>query len=199
MIANGSEYVHLLAATFLFHATGLTAVKYGKFDLVDIMVHAKVLAPNALSISSPFSLQFLAGCNHWPHETLNYYLGANWLYPYSQLIMTAIRHFFERDFIDDMDFQNSFYAWEHLASLLCGYHNNYVCSDRDWFPLGGFVNKRISLSRYEADFYTDFFMSANKLKEKWEPIKQGLFAGKYDEFEHIYQEAEKFYNANRYH
>lgn len=199
MIANGSEYVHLLAATFLFHATGLTAVKYGKFDLVDIMVHAKVLAPNALSISSPFSLQFLAGCNHWPHETLNYYLGANWLYPYSQLIMTAIRPFFERDFIDDMDFQNSFYAWEHLASLLCGYHNNYVCPDRDWFPLGGFVNKRISLSRYEADFYTDFFMSANKLKEKWEPIKQGLFAGKYDEFEHIYQEAEKFYNANRYH
>ena len=104
----------------------------------------------------------------------------------------------ERDFIDDMDFQNSFYAWEHLASLLCGYHNNYVCPDRDWFPLGGFVNKRISLSRYEVDFYTDFFMSANKLKEKWEPIKQGLFAGKYDEFEHIYQEAEKFYKANRY-
>lgn len=196
--ANGAVYLHLLAATFLFHATGLAAVKYEKYDLVDIMVHAKVFAPNALSISSPFSLQFLAGCNHWPHEMLNYYLGANWLYPYSQLIMTAIRPFFERDFIDDMDFQNTFYAWEHFASLLCGYHKNYVYPERDWFPLGGFVNKRISLSRHEADSYTDFFMSANKLKEKWKPIKQGLFDGKPDNYERIYQEAEKYYKVNRY-
>ena len=47
--ACGSVYVHLLAASFLFYATGLAAVKYGKFALVNIIVHAKVFAPNALS------------------------------------------------------------------------------------------------------------------------------------------------------
>lgn len=194
----GSEYVHLLASTFLFHATGLAAVKYDRFDLINTMVQAKVLAPNALSINVSFPLQLLSGYTHWPNDVLNTYLGANWIYPYSQMIMATIKPFFEKVFIDDTDFRNNFYAWEHLASLLCGYHKNHICPDRDWFPLGGFVNKRISLLRNEEDSYTDFFKSANKLKGGWLPIKQGLFDGKYEEYEHICQEAEKYYNAKRY-
>lgn len=195
----GSEYVHLLASAFLFHATGLASVKYGKFDLINTMVQVKVIAPNVLSLNYSFPLQFLSGCNHWPNDTLNFYLGANWLYPYSQMIMTSIRPFFKNIFVDDKDFQNNFYVWEHLASLLCGYYKNHICPDREWFPLGGFVNKRISLLRNEEDNYTDFFKSADKLKGFWPPIKQGLFDGKYEEYERIFKEAEKYYNANRFH
>lgn len=193
----GSGYVHLLASTFLFHATGLASVKYCKFDLINTMVQAKVIAPNVLSLNYSFPLQYLSGCNHWQNDTLNVFLGANWIYPYSQMIMTAIRPFFEKVFLDDKDFQNNFYVWEHLASLLCGYYKNHICTDRDWFPLGGFVNKRISLLRNEEDNYTYFFKSADKLKGFWPPIKQGLFDSKYEEYERTYQEAEKFYNAVR--
>ena len=195
---SGSEYLHLLGATYLFHATGLAAMKYGKFNLIRAMVQAKVLAPNALSPNYSFSLQSLAGYSHWSSDTLNFLLESSWIYPYSKMIMTAIRPTFERVFIDDMDFQNSFYAWEHLDSLLCGYCKNYVFPERNWFPLGGFVNKRVSLLRHEEDFYTDFFNSANKQKGDWQPIKQGLFSGSFDEYERIYQEADKYYNANRY-
>lgn len=192
----GTEYVHLIASTFLYHAMGLSAVKYGRFELIKLLFLTKVPAPNVLSLSCPCSLESLAGYNHWNHDSLNSYLQASWIYPYSQMIMRAIRNYFGRTFIDDNDFQNSFYVWEHLASLLCNY---YKCSNAEnWFPVGGFVNKRVSLIRDEDDFYTNFFIQAEVDKDNWAPIKQGLFGGKYSEYLATYQKGEIFYNMNRY-
>lgn len=194
---EGTQYVHLLASTFLYHAMGVAAVKYGRFKLIKLLFETKVPAPNVFSPNYSYSLECLAGYNHWVNDSLNLYLQANWLHPYSQLVMSAIKTYFGRAFIDNNDFQNCFYTWEHLASLLCHY---YKCSKiaKDWFPIGGFINKRISLLRYEDDFYTNFFKQAEIDKDNWAPIQQGLFGGKYSEFVATYQEGEKFYNKNRY-
>ena len=78
--------------------------------------------------------------------------------------------------------------------------NNYKCQRiaDNWFPIGGFVNKRVSLLRNEDDFYTNFFKQAVVDQNNWPPIKQGLFGGKYSEYVATYEEGEKFYNKNRY-
>lgn len=195
--SEGTQYVHLLASTFLYHAMGLAAVKYGRFKLIKLLFETKVPAPNVFSPSYSYPLECLAGYNHWNHDSLNIYLQASWIYPYSQMIMSAIRTYFERTFIDNNDFQNGFYTWEHLASLLCHYYKCQRIAE-NWFPIGGFVNKRVSLLRNEDDFYTNFFKQAGVDQNNWPPIKQGLFGGKYSEYVATYEEGEKFYNMNRY-
>lgn len=195
---SNTAYVHLLASTFLFHSTGVAAVKYNRFDLVKMMMEAKVPAPNALSPSYTFTLQNMAGYNHWDYKTLNQYLNSSWLYPYSQMVMSTIKTYFKKTFIDSNDFENCFCAWEHIASLLCEHHKNHLIPDRVWFPVGTFVRKRISMFRHEEDFYTEFFIKASQQKDDWEPLKQGLFNGQYAIFENIYKEGEEFYNKCRY-
>ena len=114
------------------------------------------------------------------------------------MVMGTIKPIFENVFYDDNEFQSCFYVWEHLASLLCRY---YKCSphSNDWNPVGGFVRKRVSMLRMEDDFYTNFFKKAEIDKDNWEPLRQGLFDGKYSEFERTYEESEAFYRAhNRY-
>ena len=195
---TNTVYNHLLASTFLFHSTGVAAVKYSRFDLVKLMMEAKVPAPNALSPSYPFTLQHMAGCDHWGYDLLNQYLNSTWIYPYSQMVMSTIKRYFNKTFIDNNDFENCFCVWEHIASLLCEFHKNHLIPKSVWFPLGTFVNKRISMFRREEDFYTDFFNKASQQKDDWEPLKQGLFDGQYAIFEKMYKEGEEYYNKCRY-
>lgn len=190
----GSNFVHLLAATYLFHAVGVACVKYKRFDMLLPLVTSKVDAPNALDANYSYSLQYLAGCTHWSAENLNIYMGTSWYYPYSFLVTNTIRPTFGNIFFDNDDFMNTYYVWEHLASLMCRYYENYSIQ-KDWNPLGNFVRKRISILRQTEDFYTDFFKTADRLKDEWLPIKQGLFGGSYRNYQRIYEESETFYKT----
>ena len=44
--------------------------------------------------------------------------------------------------------------------------------------------------------YCVFFDSADRLKGEWEPIKQGMFGGSYDEYKKVFDQAEEFYKKN---
>lgn len=192
---EGAERVHLFASTYLYHAVGLACIKYERYDLIYQMMNAKVSAPNIYSPNYSYTLEYLSGCNHWEQETLNFFLNASWINPYSQMVMGAIKPVFEYIFFDEREFQNYFYVWEHLSSLLCRY---YKCCPhlQDWNPIGGFTRKRISILRNEEDYYTNFFKQASMDKDDWEPIKQGLFGGKYSDYEKVYEESEEFYKKN---
>lgn len=193
----GTEYIHLLASIFLFQATGVAAVKFSRFNLIKVMMTTKVHAPNALSPSRSFSLESMAGYNHWTPEALNLYLNSQWIYPYSQMVMSGIKTCFGNTFIDNDDFQNCYFVWEHLSSLLCHYYKCNAISD-NWFPLGGFVRKRYSIMRHGEDYYTDFFQQAEQQQNEWLPLKQGLFEGNYSVYKQEYDEAEKFYKDSRH-
>lgn len=192
-----TENVHLLAATFLYHATGAAAVKYERYGIIKKMMEAIVPAPNVFSRGGSETLENMAGCNHWDANKLNDCLYSSWLYPYSQMVMSSIKTCFCKVFIDDNDFTCCYYAWEHFASLLCNYYNQKRFKE-NWFPLGGFVNKRISLLRHEDDFYTNFFKKAENDKNSWMPLKCGLFGGEYSNYKTVYDRAEDFYNRHRY-
>lgn len=191
----GAEKVHLLASTLLYHAVGVACLKYEKYHLIYEMMHATVTAPNIFSPSYAYSLEYLAGCTHWDQFTLNSYLNANWINPYSQLIIINIKSLFKDVFFDEDEFTNCFYTWEHFASLLCRY---YKCNplSQDWNPIGSFIRKRISILRGEEDFYTKFFATANTEQDNWEPLKQGLFGGKYADYAKVYEDSEAFYRQN---
>ena len=114
------------------------------------------------------------------------------------MVMSAIKTYLNKAFIDNNEFEICFCVWEHVASLHCEFHKNHLIPKSVWFPIGTFVSKRISMFRHEEDFYTDFFNKASQLKDDWEPLKQGLFAGQYEIFKKIYKEGVDYYNNNRY-
>ncbi len=194
IIREGTSKIHFTAATYLFHSMGTACVKYGRFDFIHLLISAKVNPPHPYSYNHSYSLQYLAGCNHFDSTELNQYMNCHWNYPYSFMVLNGIRRAIEDIFFDEDDFKNTFFAWEHLASLLCRYHKN--CSFKpDWNPTGHFLYKRISLRREEEDFYTDFFKAAEELKDEWQPLKFGLFGGRYENYLKTYRASEEFYKS----
>lgn len=193
--AVGAETVHLLASSFLYHAIGFACVKYARYQTIKNMVLSNVSAPHVLSLNNSISLEFLSGCNHWDNDTLNFYLNASWIHPYSQLVLSAIKPVFSDICFDDNEFTNIYYIWEHFSSLLCRYYK--CCSFKlDWNPIGGFIRKRVSLIRNEDDIYTSFFKDADVYKDEWEPLKQGLFNGRYSAYKQTYNESEEYYKQH---
>lgn len=61
------------------------------------------------------------------------------------------------------------------------------------FTTGLFVLKRVEFFRMQDNFYTLFYNAAKERKDQWEPLKQGLFEGKYTVFEQTYNEGEEYY------
>lgn len=63
--------------------------------------------------------------------------------------------------------------------------------------LGNFLHQREVYRRAsqsgEQEPYILFFEGADKLKNDWEPIKQGMFGGSYDNYKQIYAQAEEYY------
>lgn len=52
-------------------------------------------------------------------------------------------------------------------------------------------------NRYDGCVYKDFFESAETMKDNWEPVSQGLFDGKYDNYKTCRDSAEKYYQDSR--
>lgn len=136
--------------------------------------------------------------NHWQPDELNVFMEANWLYPYSELVRRNLKPYFQGCFLNDDEYFDGFAAWEHLFSLMYVYYKSGVYTENTVFPTGTFLSERIL--RYASNtenFYTQFFSAASSEKENWEPIKQGLFDGKYENFVEVYNRAEKYYRGNR--
>lgn len=194
-ICEGTQYLHFCSAMFLYHAFGILCVKYNKYAIFKELMKTIVPAPNPIDVNSTFSLAYLAGTNHWDYSTLNNYMGTNLYYPYSQFIRESIFPYISNSFLNKNEFESCYTAWEHLFSLMFHYYNCYPLNN-NWFPQGEFIYRRADRFRGTDNFYTTFLHSANKLNKDWEPIKQGLFNGKYEEYQEVYNQAEKFYNQN---
>lgn len=187
-----TKYLHILASSFLYHAVGVAAVKYSRFELIKHMMETKVPAPNIYNPNDTIPLAFLAGCNHLDNDSLNSYFHANWRYPYSQMIMGGIKNCYDNIFYDDNDFKNCYYMWEHMTSLLCHFYKCIPSVVDDFFMVGEFVIKKHAAIRKIEDSYTDFFNQSKIQRNEWLPIKCGLFGGRYDFFEKESNDFESF-------
>ena len=87
--------------------------------------------------------------------------------------------------------------WEHLKSLVYGYNKCYLIEFS--VPMGSFLYKRneYKMRKKESEPYTLFFEEADRLKNNWEPIKQGMFGGSYDNYKQIHEQAEAYYQQYR--
>ena len=189
---EGSQYLHLLASMFLFHAIGLSCVKFGYYQILEVIMKTKVPAGNILSPNYSYSLAYLLWNNYWKADTLNSYLKTNWLYPFSELIWRKLYPLFTEYTVNEENFKCIYCSWEHLFSLLFNYYNCGI-GYKDWFPTGIFVLKRSDLYRMQDNFYTSFLNNARNQQNKWTPLQQNLFDGSYNNFKRTYDAGEEFY------
>jgi hypothetical protein len=187
-----TQYLHALGATLLLNAIGIACVKYERYTELNKILKLSVPAGNFMVFYRE-PLLYLLGSTHWDYDKLNRLAGVNYIYPWSFILLEKLRSHFRGHFTVDSEYENTFYIWEHLKSLIFGYNQCY----RGFFrvPTGQFLHSRVNykIRQNGEEPYCVFFDSADKLKSEWKPIKQGMFGSSYDEYKKVFDQAEEFY------
>ena len=193
---EGTQYLHAFGATLLLNAIGIACIKYERFTELNNILRLSVPAGNYIGFYRK-PLLSLIGATHWDYDKLNHLAGINYIYPWSFILLEKLRSHFSGCFTVDSEYENTFYIWEHLESLLFGY-NQYYTLEQFHVPTGQFLRSRVEYKiRYNSEEpYNIFFDSADKLKGEWNPIKQGMFGGSYDEYKKIFDQTEEFYKQH---
>lgn len=194
----GTSVLHLFAASFLFHAVGVSCVRYGDYQILPKMMTCLVPVGHALSYSHEYSLSNLAGTIHWQPDHMNIYMDSNWYYPYSEFVSRNLKSFFNDCFINDDEFREYFAIWERLFSLMYVYYKSSPYFSNESFPKGLFLSESVVRNvLVKRGRYYQFFSSALVDKDNWEPLKQGLFEGEYIKYKEISERADNFFRSNR--
>ena len=193
---EGTQYLHALAPMLLLNTIGIACVKYGCFKELNSILSLSVPVGNFMGVYRE-PLLFLLGGTHWTYQTWNDLMGTNYYYPFSLFFLRQLEPVFKDYFITKSEYENVFYIWEHLKSLVYGYNKCYLIEFS--VPMGNFFRQRIEykMRNKGQEPYTLFFEEADKLKNNWEPIKQGMFGGSYDNYKHTYEQVEAYYQQYR--
>ena len=187
--------LHGLAPTLLFNALGILCVKYERFKELDAILNRVVAGGSFIRPRSSESLLVLLGCTQWGRETWNKQLKRGESgFSASQVYLECLRSLCCSCFATDWEYECFFYMWEHLRALLYCYSTD--SSKMFWEISGRFLYARDYYrggSKRGLDPYTLFFAEADRLKDDWKPIKQGMFGGSYEAYKPIYDLVEEYY------
>jgi hypothetical protein len=100
--------------------------------------------------------------------------------PTSKWLCSILYECFKLHIPNKFEFDNTFDVFEYLLSLNYSY---LVKSEihRNWSPYGQFLWRQRRL-RNQNTLFKEFYESADKEKENWLPIKQGMFGGSYNTY-----------------
>ena len=138
---EGTQYIHSLAPMLLLNTIGIACVKYGKYRELNSILNLSVPAPNFMTVSYREPLLSLLGSTHWNYDTWNELIGQRYYYPMSIFLLEELRPLFQDYFVVNSEYENTFYIWERLKSLVYGYNKCYIIEFS--IPLGEFTRKEI--------------------------------------------------------
>lgn len=190
----GSGMLHGLGAQFLFNAVGMACVKYERFAELEKIISLSVPAPHFRDLNYRQPVVKVLGEQYWNNEAFNQMLGKNYYYPWTMWLKEIVSPHFQPFFMVESEIEDTYYIWEQLKSLAFGYKYSRASGDV-YFTTGFFLHYRVRLMRNPAgdDSYTRFYADADRLKNEWPPIKQGMFGGDYTQYQELVKQAEEFY------
>lgn len=168
---EGTQYIHSIAPMLLLNAIGIACIKYSKFRELDSILKLSVPAPNFMTVSYREPLLTLLGSTHWDYETWNELIAQRYYYPISLFLLNELRPLFEDYFVANSEYENTFYIWERMKSLIYGFNKCYIIEFS--IPLGQFIQSEVEykVRGIGKEPYTIFWESADSLKNEWSPIK----------------------------
>lgn len=190
----GSGLLHGIGAQFLFNVIGMACVKYERFAELEKVLSLSIPSPHFKSINQRQSLMRVLGEQYWSNNSFNQVLGQNYYYPWTMWLKEHVCPHFEPFFMVESEIEDTYFIWEQLKSLAFGYKNRFP-SGEYYYTTGFFLHYRIRLNQVTdcEDYYTSFFSGADKLKNEWPPIKQGMFGGDYAQYQEVVNHAEEYY------
>lgn len=191
-LKGNGEFFHALAPTLLLNTLGVACVKYGRFAELNTIL-CTFVPSGGLAGSYGESLLPLLGKTPWDRKQWDCLLGKQYQYPFSRFYLDKIKPVCNSLFASADDFKSTYYIWEHFKALLYGYNKCYMFGFH--VPTGMFYDVWKSDKRHPSVLY---FNEAEKQRESWEPIKQGLFGGSYDEYKAVFDQVEKYLSEHGY-
>ena len=189
-------WLHIFAPSLLLYALGVACVKNDNFAEIERVFKLQVPKENFFSFNRE-KLLYLITPNHWDRDVWKALTGSTRYYLPSLYYSERLKPLFQKEFVSESEYNNYFNIWERLMSLLYGYHECGIMGF--YIPIGFFVVAAFEYKQRELGNspYCEFWDGAEKLKEKWPPIAQGMFGGNYKEYEEIEKAAQEYYQNYR--
>ncbi len=190
----GSGLLHGLGAQFLFNAIGMACVKYERFAELEKILSLSVPAPHFRDFNYRQPVVKVLGEQYWNNDAFNQMLGKNYYYPWTMWLKEIVSPHFGPFFMVESEIEDTYYTWEQLKSLTFGYKYCRALGDV-YFTTGFFLHYRVRLNQVPGneDAYTAFYAGADRMKNDWPPIKQGMFGGDYAQYQELVKQAEEYY------
>lgn len=178
--------LHYIPSLFLLYGVGIAAVKYEKFSLLQKVFDIKI---NRLDYEDSEKNYLIEKVNARMFEdklvTSLMHHGSSYYTPLSKWLCAKMFEYFRSIIPNKIEFDEMFDIFEYLLSV--NYLHIVTNSLRPgWSPYGQYHWRQRRL-RNSNTLFKEFYESADKEKEKWLPIKQGMFDGLYN----TYSEAKK--------
>lgn len=192
---DGSGLLHGIGVQFLFNVVGMACVKYERFAELKKILSLSIPSPHFRDLNIRQSVIRVLGEQYWNNYELNQLLGQKYYYPWTVWLKDYVCHHFDPYVIVESEIEPLYYIWEQLKSLVFGYNISRT-TGQVYFTTGLFLHYRVRLVRNVGsdDPYSLFYGDADRLKEDWPPIKQGLFGGNYENYQELVKQAEEYYN-----
>jgi hypothetical protein len=164
---------------FQIYATGVAAVEGKKYDVLKEIFYTQnhVLdyrhKQQTVCQSLGDAIQNLNGSSIFkqiPGHERNYH-------PFSEYLYKKIQPYRENSLFIGKNYEASFDEFEIMLGLAVAHKNN-VESNHAWGPVGRFGWKH----RSDNSMMKEIINAAKNKKGNWEPIKQGMFDGNYEQF-----------------
>lgn len=178
--------LHYIPSLFLLYGVGIAAVKFEKYSLLNKVFNIKV---NKIDYEDSDKVWLIENVNSRIFEDdlirSLMYNGHNYYTPLSKWLCTKMYESFRSIIPNKIEFEDIFDIFEYLLSInyLHKVTNNM---HHDWSPWGQY-HWRQRKFRNSKTLFKEFYELSDKEKEKWLPIKQGMFDGSYN----IYSETKK--------
>lgn len=183
--------IHYWAAMSMLYAIGIACVKYANFSYLNTLFHL-MLPEHPFSDSSGriYLLSKLHSC-YWERDDINRLNGTRYRTPISTILSMQLRPYFEKEIFSESEYISIFCIFEYLLSLNFK-HIDGISYDPDWVPWGEYKWRAVNFMRGNNDLYSTFFAQADIQKNNWEPVKQGMFDGKYEVYRKLKTEVDDF-------
>lgn len=172
---SSAEYFHLIAAQLLVHSIGVACIYYEKYSLLIKLIKTKTLQDYPFCRSD--NLFYSASFGIY-EDAIRYHKERL----ISDIIVDNLFQYYRDVFFSKKEFESCYYTWEYMQSLIIKY---YKLDGTSNFIEGKYKDLFRNIS-YHSDYFANYVSSSIEEKENWEPLKQGLFDGKYLEYNDLY-------------
>lgn len=165
------------------YAIGLSALKKDNYEIIKQCFNIKIKESDSDYSDDIFLIDKVHPCMIKP-EIMNDILAKNNKTPLSTFLHQLLEPFFSKYYYNSKEFQDKFDLFEYLLSLNY-FHLVGPKMGHNWAPWGEYQWRKLGALRGKSYILTEFTKEAELQKDKWLPLRAGMFNGKIQEFEEI--------------